>query len=341
VNAGPHFVVGMPRAGTTYLVHRLNEHPDIVAFGESRFFAEDWVEPGADGCYGPQQLATVRHRLRANPLDTNVGEHGPEPDRRGWMHHLGRPQLADLVDAVFDRLEAPLGPADVFAAYTGAIARAEGKEVAVEKTPRHVRHVDRILGLFPAARFVVMVRGPEEFLLSYKHMGDTRRSEQRSRAERRWHPVGVALLWRSYLRHALTAVARHPAATLLVRNEDLRDEPARVLGDVQRFLGVEQRDLAGRDPAGVGRAEATNSSFAGARPRLEPAELAWCRWLAGRDAAAAGYPIGEERAPAASLVRTGVGVVPWAVRNAVDARRRMDGSVVAYARDAVWRRRGT
>ena len=329
----PHFIVGMPRAGTTYVVQRLNQHPDIAAFGESMFFADAWVEPGASGRYGPDQLATLRTRLVANPLDTNVGEHGPEPDRPGWMNCLGRPELARLVTAVFDRLDPPVTPAEVFSAYAGAIAAAEGKSVAVEKTPRHVRHLDRILGSFPSARIVVMIRGPEEFLLSYKHKGDTKSAERRDRADRRWHPIGVSLLWRSYLRHALAAVARYPDSTLLVRNEGMSAEPDRVLERIQEFLGVEVVALAPAD--GGLRA---NSSFAGERPGLDDAELTWCRCLVGRDARAAGYEIGRAPAGVVDLVLTGVGVVPWAIDNALDARRRLDGSLLTYARDAVWRR---
>ena len=330
---GPHFVVGMPRAGTTYVVQRLNQHPEVAAFGESLFFADAWVEPGPDGRYGPDQLETLRRRLVANPLDTNVGEHGPEPDRAGWMKCLGRPELARLVEEVFDRLDPPVSPADVFSAYAAAIATAEGKSVAVEKTPRHVRHVDRILSWFPSARIVVMIRGPEEFLLSYKHKGDTKSAERRDRAERRWHPIGVALLWRSYLRHAMAAVTDHPASTLLVRNEDLRADPDRVLGVIQEFIGVEVVALAS-----VEEGSRANSSFAGERPGLDPAELAWCRWLAGQDARGAGYEVDEASAGVVDLARTGVGVVPWAIDNALDARRRLDGSLLTYARDAIWRR---
>ena len=63
---GPHFVVGMPRAGTTFLVRSLNQHPRVVSFGESRFWGNDWVEPGPDG-YDRAQLETVIERLAANP----------------------------------------------------------------------------------------------------------------------------------------------------------------------------------------------------------------------------------------------------------------------------------
>jgi hypothetical protein len=328
-----HFVVGMPRAGTTFVVQRLNEHPAVAAFGESRYWGNDWIEPDDGDRYGTAGLARVRAKLVANPLDTNVGEFAPEPDRPGWMNHLGRPELADLVAATIDGITPPAGPGAVFTAYASAIAAAEGKQVAVEKTPHHVRHVDRIRRYLPDARFVIMIRGPEEFLLSYKHKGDTKPDEIRARAELRWQSVGVSLIWRSYLRHSLAAAERLGEAGLLVRNEDLDVDPAGVLASIQRHLGVDVVDLAGS--RGARRAAPVNSSFAGDRPRLAPAEQEWCRRLAGRDAAAAGYGIEPAHASVAALAQEAVGVVPWAVRNALDSPRWLEGSVVDYARRAV------
>jgi hypothetical protein len=331
-----HFVVGMPRAGTTFVVQRLNEHPAIAAFGESRFWGNDWIEPDDGDAYGASGLAQVRAKLVANPLDTNVGELGPEPDRSGWMNHLGRPELAALVADTIDGISPPADPGTVFVAYASAIAGAEGKQVAVEKTPHHVRHVDRIRRHLPDARFVIMIRGPEEFLLSYKHKGDTKPDEIRARAELRWQSVGVSLLWRSYLRHSSAAAERLGEAGLLVRNEDLDADPAGVLDAIQRHLGVDVVDLAG--PCADEAAARANSSFAGDRPRLAPAEQEWCRRLAGRDAEAAGYGIEPVQASVAAMAREGVGVVPWAVRNALDSPRWLEGSIVSYARRAVLRR---
>ena len=330
-----HFVVGMPRAGTTFVVHRLNEHPAIAAFGESRFWGNDWIEPDDGGSYGAEGLGRVRAKFVANPLDTNVGEFGPEADRPGWMNHLGRPELAALVADTIDGITPPADPGAVFTAYAAAIAAAEGKQVAVEKTPHHVRHVDRIRRHLPDARFVIMIRGPQEFLLSYKHKGDTtKRDEIRARADMRWQSVGVSLLWRSYLRHSLVAAERLGDAGLLVRNEDLDADPAGVLTAIQRHFGVDVVELAA--PRGDARAAVpTNSSFVGERPRLAPAEQEWCRRLAAKDAAAAGYGIEPAHASVAAMAREGVGVVPWAVRNALDSPRWLEGSVVDYARRAL------
>ena len=227
------------------MVQRLNEHPAIAAFGESRFWGNDWIEPDDGDRYGAGGLARVRAKLVANPLDTNVGEFGPEPDRPGWMNHLGRPSsprwsptrsTGSRCRPTRARCSRP----------TAAIAGAEGKQVAVEKTPHHVRHVDRIRRHVPDARFVIMIRGPEEFLLSYKHKGDTKPDEIRARADLRWQSVGVSLLWRSYLRHSLAAAERLGEAGLLVHNEDLDADPAGVLAEVQRHLGVDVVGLAGR-----------------------------------------------------------------------------------------------
>ncbi|HUF84255.1 MAG TPA: sulfotransferase [Acidimicrobiia bacterium] len=335
---GPHFVVGMPRAGTTFVVHRLNEHPEICAFGESRYWGNDWVRPDRAGRYDRPRLDRVRAKLVANPLDTNVGEDGPEIGRAGWMKTMGRPELAALVGSTLDSLDVPTDPGTVFSAYAGAIAAAEGKRIAVEKTPHHLRHVDRIRAHLPDARFVVMIRGPEGFLLSYKHFGDSKPERQRAVADARWHPIGVALLWRSYLRHALAVVGQLGDAALLVRNEELDADAPAVMERIQRFLGIEPVELVSprpRRPSGR-----TTTSFAGARPELEPAESEWCRRVAGDEASAAGYELPRRSSGMAAMAREGATLVPWAVRNGLETRRRFGVPMVEYTRRALAARRG-
>lgn len=325
---GPHFVVGMPRAGTTFVVDHLNQHPEVCAFGESRYWGNDWVEPDDDGRYDRARLDRVLAKLVANPLETNVGEFGPEADRPGWMKTLGRPELAALVVSTLGRIQPPTDPAAVFRAYASAIADAEGKSLAVEKTPQHIRHVDRIRTWLPDSRFVVMIRGPEDFLLSYKHIADMKSQARQDAAERRWHPIGVSLLWRSYLRHAVAVAENLGDAALLVRNEDLGADAAGVMTTVQEFLGVQPVDLVPHS------AERTNTSFSGDRPRLDPVELEWCRRIAGREAAAAGYELSRRNPGVFALAREAVTLVPWAVRNAIETRRQFGVPLVAYTRRA-------
>jgi hypothetical protein len=326
----PHFIVGMPRAGTTFLVRSLNQHSRVASFGESRFWGNDWVEPGPDG-YEREQLDTVIQRLGANPLDTNIGADGPEPDRAGWLSAVGRPDLPELAETTLRPLAVPADPGEVFRLWCATIAEREGKDVAVEKTPHHLRHVDRILRYLPEARFAVIVRDPVEFLLSYKHFGDRKSAEKRAKADQRWDPIGVALLWRAYLRHANQVVDRWPDQVLLIRNEELKSDPVRITGEVATFFGVEAEDEAFREADDL----PTNTSFVGDRPTLSGAELSWLRRIAGADAEAAGYSIPADASTVADELRVATGFVPWAVRNLAERSRNTDGSMVAYARKAI------
>ena len=116
--------------------------------------------------------------------------------------------------------------------------------MAVEKTPHHVRHVDRIRRHVPDARFVIMIRGPEEFLLSYKHKGDTKPDEIRAWADLRWQSVGGACCgaptcgtWRP------PSVSARPACWSTTRIST----PTRpACWPIQRHLGVDVVGLAGR-----------------------------------------------------------------------------------------------
>lgn len=329
--AGPHFIVGMPRAGTTFMVRSLNQHPRIASFGESRYWGNDWVEPEGTAGYTRVQLQTVVERLATNPLDTNAGEFGPEPDRAGWLSVVGRPDLRSIAEDSVGALDTPADPGLVFSTWAARIAELEGKEIAVEKTPHHLRHVDRIIGHLPEARFVVLIRDPVDFLLSYKHFGDRKSSAKKAKADGRWDPIGVALLWRTYLRHANRVIERWPDQSLLIRNEDLRREPAANTAKVASFLGLDPELGAFREADDL----PTNTSFEGSRPALNGAELTWLRRIAGTDATAAGYRIPEEASSVIDEIKVASGFVPWAARNLAERYRNIDGSVVVYARRAL------
>lgn len=327
---GPHFIVGMPRAGTTFLVRSMNQHPRVVSFGESRYWGNDWVEPGPDG-YDREQLDTVIERLSANPLDTNIGADGPEPDRDGWLSVVGRPDLVAIAEEALRPLPTPVDPGVAFTAWCEVLAQREGKDVMAEKTPHHLRHVDRILQYLPEARFAVIVRDPVEFLLSYKHFGDRKSAEKRAKADQRWDPIGVSFLWRTYLRHANRVMERWPEQAMLIRNEDLKAEPAAISSQVADFFGVEGALGAFKEADDL----PTNTSFVGDRPTLNGAELSWLRRIAGEDAAAAGYDIPADSTSVVDELRVVSGFVPWAVRNLAERSRNTDGSIVTYARKAM------
>lgn len=99
---------------------------------------------------------------------------------------------------------------------------AAGKRVLVEKTPQHIRHMDRIRQAVPGARFVVMVRDGRDVTASIaRRVGDP------AEGMKRW--VCDTLLSRQ---------AEAAADTTILRYEDLTEDTEGRIREVCRFIGL-------------------------------------------------------------------------------------------------------
>ena len=292
----------------------------MAAYGESGFFGRHYHAPeGPDGGYTADQLAFLRENQKIGGCLLSVAGEGP-----GCLRHLTLEQWTAHVDAVFDRLEPGATPADVFRGMASAIAAAEGKTITVEKTPHHLNWIDRILAHLPEARFVVMLRDPYGFLLSYKHIGDHRAEAIRRRFRNRYHPLAGAIVWRGSQRSADAAARLGDDRVLLVTQEDVSHRSSEVLDRVQRFFGLAVHDLSNAVPP-------DNTSFVrGARPELRSDDIFWMNLIAGRDLAAAGYERGPVGGGLGRIAWSVIRLPWWAVHNLVVMRRFVRGSVAGY-----------
>jgi len=150
--------------------------------------------------------------------------------------HSGTTLLATMLSA-HPRIHVPLYESEAFLGPPGLAqlkirelaveAAATGKSVLVEKTPRHVLRIPEIRAATPGARFLLMVRDGRDVAASIgRRMHDDFQS-------------GVAR-WISDNVHVVRERGRPD--TLLIRYEDLIENPPRVIRRVCRFLGVEYRD---------------------------------------------------------------------------------------------------
>ena len=111
--------------------------------------------------------------------------------------------------------------------------RQPGSDVLLQKIPDVGGESELVRAMFPAARFIHVVRDPRAVVASL-----TAGSKGWARD---WAPSGVARaarLWRDVVRTALTIPASG-AAYLEVRYEALHAAPIETLAGVHRFLGLE------------------------------------------------------------------------------------------------------
>jgi hypothetical protein len=298
-------IVGMPRAGTTWLTQCLNQHPDVTAFGETRFWGKAFVAPGAGRLYDHRSLQRVKGRLLAKPLETTIHHPGP-----GMMSSLGAQNIKSTIRIAFEGYTGGVGPGDVFRSVAGQIARAEGKALWVEKTPHHIYHVDRIFKYLPSARFVITIRDPYSFILSYKYQrGYQRTAESRRRFEARYHPFMPVLVWTRCWRATQQALQDHPDQTMLVRMEDIESNPLAVVKQVESFF------MLRHNPEVKGLSARVNSSFEdGSKPNLLDSEIAWMNLIAGAQVREAGYQPREASIGSLAFWKSALELFPWSVR---------------------------
>ncbi len=119
--AGPVFVIGSMRSGSTMLRLMLDSHPKIAIPSETGFMGS----------------AAAMHRIP----DWKFGEGWYE--RLGWSAAEVDERLRELYDGMFRRY-----------------ASRQGKPRWGEKTPFHTAHMTRMANIFPDASFVGIVRHP-------------------------------------------------------------------------------------------------------------------------------------------------------------------------------------
>ncbi len=153
-----------------------------------------------------------------------------------------------------------------------AAARGEGRQMVLEKTPKHVRVTGRLRRLLPAARLIVVVRNPLDTCLSLRKRGGTL-----AEAIERWCVDNGAAL----------ALAGDPLARF-VHYEELTAAPEAAFRGMIGFLGLAW------DPAVLGTASgyaATGQKTENMRLRAEqvsrPIAANSGKWRSGLTAAEA------------------------------------------------------
>jgi Sulfotransferase family len=139
------FIVGCPRSGTTLLGRMLDAHPALAVIHETRWivrFFEKRIGIAPDGRVTPEVVAALLGFRQFGQLG------------------IGRQTLEDLIDGTAPPYSSFV--TSIFDAY-GAI---HGKVLVGDKCPRYVRSLTLLHGLWPAARFVHLIRDGRDVCLS-------------------------------------------------------------------------------------------------------------------------------------------------------------------------------
>jgi hypothetical protein len=290
----------------------LNEHQQVAVFGESLYWGRNYIAPTDNGCYTQGEAERVL-QLLSRDCKAFIGDGGgnlKRIDRDGWKALL---EVLDVEEC---------SPAVLFQKVCEQVGERENVEFVVEKTPHHVNWIPRIISSYSNAKFVVMVRDPYGFMLSYKHQGDRKSGFAKRDLQALYHPLACAYMWKGYMHSALRMHQRFETQTHIVRFEELRTDPDQCWNDVLNFFEVPFVPLI--------TVSDRNSSFTSAKRTLEPIDIFWMNLLAGRAIQAGGYSKRKSGVTIVELLGSICGLIPWGFRAAKLLKSRVPGGLLKY-----------
>lgn len=235
MGAGPVFVAGPERSGTSLLYALLGSHPDIAMTRRTNLWRYVYGQYGdlSDPAQLDRCLATLRRYKRLTVLDLDFD---------------------DLRESFLD------GPATyprLFELIGRQVADREGKPRWGDKSLLTERFAELIVDAYPGARILHMVRDPRDRFASVQ-----------ARWGRRLGGVGAGTAeWVDSARLAMENERRLPDSYRALRYEDLVTAPERTLRDVCAFIDAPwSEDMLSMDGADSFREEGGNSSYGSRTP---------------------------------------------------------------------------
>ena len=322
----PIFIVGTPRSGTTLMAKILGRHSRLFMPGETHFFDDVYAfrksfgnldNPDTRECVA-SKLADHYKRyweIQDQERIDSIIRNRPEQ----W--NQWRDGMHEYRDALSGFMELQM--------------ELEGKYRWGNNAPIDIFNIEEILSFYSDAKFIICVRDPRDFLLSYKGKWHITGEEHVERLRKLYHPVITSLLWKSSMRQLPWLKSKIPQGNwLIVRYEDLvtitEDTVRRVCDTIgehfeAQILEVrENNSSADRQQQGI-----FSTSIERWRHNLDPAEIAVAQHLIGVEMAELAYTQENISAPMMALASIYLGA-PWAFVRAMRANAEMRGPLIPY-----------
>lgn len=207
--SGPVFIVGMPRSGTKLLRTLLNRHSLIGIPEFESHFIPYYAQEDRDwrALQAPEEFRRFYQHIGASNFCRRLGR--DVPDCEAWRQAVEEWSCAGVMEALF-RL----------------YAAGRGKPIWGDKTPQYLTQLPLLARLYPAGRFIHIVRDPRDYCAS---------------VQKAWgkHPYRSAQRWADEVaRCRADGAALGEQRFLEVRYEDLLTDTEAVMRRISEFLGV-------------------------------------------------------------------------------------------------------
>ena len=220
----PIFIVGSPRSGTSILTWCLGQHPNLLGLEES-----NWMAPFA------VDVAVAFRRGSARGERSQLSSMGIERDR--FMRDIGASINASIVGhrGTFEnrrRAQASPKNPENHPAFKISRGQSDPKSRWVNGTPEYSFGIAGLRKLFPAARFIHLVRDPDlvvPSMLNFDRVFGAKLAESEEEGYGRWLANVRACV--------LAEMPLAPAIVCRIFHEDLVREPEASIRRILDFIG--------------------------------------------------------------------------------------------------------
>ena len=215
------FIVGCPRSGTTLLQRIVNAHPQIAITPETHWIPRMFKKRQGviDGMVTPELIPLLLGKPRFADL------------------HIGREQLERLIEGW------PVSYSAFVTRVFDLYGQTHGKPLVGDKTPGYVLRINTLHELWPAARFVHLIRDGRDVCLSLRAWS---KAEKNLGTSPTWRDDAVstaALYWAFHVQCGQQAgPGLGPELYYEIRYESLVVHPNEECAALCDFLGVPYDD---------------------------------------------------------------------------------------------------
>ncbi|UTF51943.1 sulfotransferase [Desulfomicrobium sp. ZS1] len=318
----PVFIVGAPRSGTTLVSQLLSTYSELFVYNETVFYdylSASLSEDEEGVTFRRKVYEFLSQKLRfasVKEVDSGFGCVLTESDVASISKEFGE---------WFESNGQACDHVDIFNCFLSITARHQGKQRWGEKTPGHVYYLSNILGDFPDAQFVHVVRDPRNFLRSYKYAWAVKGARNPDCAKRLYHPLATSAHWRQSVRSfAHFSEGKGAGRCLEVRFEDVVNDVERSAKTIFQFIGADQ-------VAPVQLPKGSNTSFRKSKKSLDTWETEVCGFLCRKEIERYGYEkVDFNWSMALSLLRAVVTLPVYCLRVYPVLKARYGGSLFKY-----------
>lgn len=225
------FVVGASRSGTKFLMNTLNRHSLVNISPETHWFSRLIHRGFIRTARETGDLKNDRNLQRLLDKMFNHGIFGTF-----WK---SPPVTREAIQRRFFASDRSFRV--LFSELLDEHRQLSGKSIAGEKTPSHVFHVKTLLGWFPEARIIQMIRDPRAVLSSemHKNAKPDYPLKKKNFLYNAGLLVAVSIGWYLAMRKDRRYKAVFSNNYLSIRYEDLQNNHQQTVESICRFLSLE------------------------------------------------------------------------------------------------------